>query len=227
MRLKYKIWLWKILFRLLKVNFFESINFPKEILKYFSTCRFQSVIIGANDVSSFDDIKSVLEKSINVVLVEPHPKYFRLLEDEYFDNERYRLINRAIHLSEKKMNLYSVSDIGKYDTWVQGISSFDINHLIKNKIEQRDIEIFSVKCISVEDLLAEFTYPLIPLYIQIDVEGYDFEVFKGINFDKVNVKFLKMEIVNLQPDEVCVIRKKLSRSSFVSFEFRGDLYALK
>ncbi len=227
MRLKYKVWFWKIQFRLFKVNFFERINIPNEILKHFKSIGFQSVIIGANDVSSFDDIETVLEKSINVVLVEPHPKYFHLIEDKYLNNQRYRLVNRAIHLSEQNMSLYSVSNIGKYDSWVQGISSFDINHLIKNKIEPRDIETINVKCISVEDLLTEFTFPEIPLYIQIDVEGYDFEVFKGINFEKFNVKFLKMEVVNLQNYEVHQIREKLSINSFVSFEFNGDLYALK
>jgi FkbM family methyltransferase len=227
MILKIKILVYKVIFKFFRISPLRNFDVSKEILRFFGTKGFQTVLIGANDVVSFDNIEEVLEKSTRVVLIEPHPKYFQILQEKYLNNKKYILISRAIHLTEENMNLYSVSDIGKYETWVQGISSFNINHLIQNKIHPNDIQVFKVNCVSVEDLLSNYTLKNVPLYIQIDVEGYDFEVFKGINFNKFLIKFLKIEIVHLKITEVIKIRTELSRNKFVSFQLKNDLIAIR
>lgn len=74
------------------------------------------------------------------------------------------------------------------------ISSFDINHLIKHKLD--NIHYFEIKCKTLTSLLE--SYDLYELdYLFIDIEGVDAEVLLSLDLSKFDIKNIQIEILHL------------------------------
>ncbi len=58
----------------------------------------------------------------------------------------------------------------------------------------------TVNCITFDDLLKKHKISHIT-YLQIDAEGYDFEILRSIDFDTMKPDMLRYEYVNLERDE--------------------------
>ena len=96
---------------------------------------FGLVVIGAH---SGIHIKDLISEYANqkVLLVEPVPYNYQILENDYKNNENIFISRNAIFDEAKKDNFYhvkkdSIKKLGKH--WASQIGSFDKNHILNHK----------------------------------------------------------------------------------------------
>jgi len=152
------------------------------------------VQIGANDGISFDPIYNLVTKEkVSGIAIEPIPDIFNQLKNNYEKFPQVKLLNVAIHKDQSEMKLYRVDPLNKnYPNWTKGTPSFNKSHHKLGNIPDCDIIEEVVKCISFNDLLDEYSIKNIDL-LQIDTEGYDSEIIKMIDFDRIKPTIISFE----------------------------------
>lgn len=152
------------------------------------------VQIGANDGISFDPIYDLVTKeNVHGIALEPVASIFEKLKKNYAPFPNVIPVNKAIHKTEKEMVLYRVDPENKqYPDWTIGTASFDKSHHDLGKINDADIIEEKVQCISLNDLVSEYKINHIDL-LQIDTEGYDYEIIKMIDFNKIAPSIISFE----------------------------------
>ena len=160
---------------------------------------FGLVVIGAH---SGIHIKDLISEYANqkVLLVEPVPYNYQILENDYKNNENIFISRNAIFDEAKKDNFYhvkkdSIKKLGKH--WASQIGSFDKNHILNHKnkrfdIKDDDIQITEVEFITFQDLVVK--YSINSIYkLQIDVEGAEYKIMNSINYNKIKIKNIFFE----------------------------------
>ena len=147
--------------------------------KFFSEDLVKTVVqIGANDGKRFDTINNFIKKySPTSILVEPIKKDFEELKKNYKGQKGIFFENSAISVDNNIKYLYKVDDkkYHLYDEHVKGISSFEINHLLKHGVSKSHIIKESINSISINDLLNKYSVIELDLLV-IDAEGYDGDI---------------------------------------------------
>ena len=156
--------------------------------------KFFFVQIGANDGISFDPIYNLVTKEqVHGIALEPVTSIYQKLKKNYANFPNVVLVNKDIHKTEKEMVLYRVNPENKqHPDWTIGTASFNKNHHELSNIPDADIIEEKVECISFDDLIAEYKMNHIDL-LQIDTEGYDYEIIKMIDFDKIAPSIISFE----------------------------------
>ena len=168
------------------------------------------VQIGANDGVSYDPIDELVTKEkVKGIVIEPVKDIFEKLKRNYERNPQVSPLNVAIHKDQKEMIIYRVDPNNKeYPEWTKGTPSFNKAHHELSFIEEKDLVEEMVKCISFSDLIEQYKIDKIDL-LQIDTEGYDAEIIKMIDFEKINPTIISFEhgirqgIMTLQQFQQC------------------------
>ena len=160
---------------------------------------FGLVVIGAH---SGIHIKDLISEYANqkVLLVEPVPYNYQILENEYKNNENIFISRNAIFDEAKKDNFDhvkkdSINKLGKH--WASQIGSFDKNHILNHKnkrfdIKDDDIQITEVEFITFQDLVKKYSINSINK-LQIDVEGAEYKIMNSIDYNKIKIKNIFFE----------------------------------
>ena len=160
---------------------------------------FGLVVIGAH---SGIHIKDLISEYANqkVLLVEPVPYNYQILENDYKNNENIFISRNAIFDEAKKDNFYhvkkdSIKKLGKH--WASQIGSFDKNHILNHKnkrfdITDDDIQITEVEFITFQDLVKKYSINSINK-LQIDVEGAEYKIMNSIDYNKIKIKNIFFE----------------------------------
>ena len=160
---------------------------------------FGLVVIGAH---SGIHIKDLISEYANqkVLLVEPVPYNYQILENDYKNNENIFISRNAIFDEAKKDNFYhvkkdSIKKLGKH--WASQIGSFDKNHILNHKnkrfdIKDDDIQITEVEFITFQDLVKKYSINSINK-LQIDVEGAEYQIMNSIDYNKIKIKNIFFE----------------------------------
>ncbi len=160
---------------------------------------FGLVVIGAH---SGIHIKDLISEYANqkVLLVEPVPYNYQILENDYKNNENIFISRNAIFDEAKKDNFYhvkkeSIKKLGKH--WASQIGSFDKNHILNHKnkrfdIKDDDIQITEVEFITFQDLAKKYSINSINK-LQIDVEGAEYKIMNSIDYNKIKIKNIFFE----------------------------------
>ena len=160
---------------------------------------FGLVVIGAH---SGIHIKDLISEYANykILLVEPVPYNYQILENDYKNNENIFISRNAIFDEVKKDNFYhvkkdSIKKLGKH--WASQIGSFDKNHILNHKnkrfdIKDDDIQITEVEFITFQDLVEKYSINSINK-LQIDVEGAEYKIMNSINYNKIEIKNIFFE----------------------------------
>ena len=161
--------------------------------------NFDLVVLGAH---TGEHIKELLNNHINqkILLVEPVPYNYEILEKKFKNLENISICNKAILDKRCKNNFYfvkknSISKLGKH--WASQIGSFDKNHILNHKnkrfhINIEDIESIEVDFITFEDLLKKYSIKKIEK-LQIDVEGAEYKIMKSINYESIKINKILFE----------------------------------
>ena len=174
--------------------------------------------IGGNDGYSKDPIfKFVKKYPWRGIIVEPQEDVFnKKLKKTYRFEKKVILENLAIadQTGTKKLWKIAVSD----SRWATGLASFNKDTLIyqieRNYVADRlkregkpnpektedYLTYEEVECTTIHDLLAKHNFDSLDL-LQIDTEGYDFEIIKTVDFNKLKPKLISFESEHLSADD--------------------------
>ena len=160
---------------------------------------FGLVVIGAHSGIHIKDLISEYANS-KILLVEPVPYNYQILENDYKNNEKIFISRNAIFDEAKKDNFYhvkkeSIKKLGKH--WASQIGSFDKNHILNHKnkrfdIKDDDIQITEVEFITFQDLVKKYSINSINK-LQIDVEGAEYKIMNSIDYNKIKIKNIFFE----------------------------------
>ena len=160
---------------------------------------FGLVVIGAHSGIHIKDLISEYANS-KILLVEPVPYNYQILENDYKNNEKIFISRNAIFDEAKKDNFYhvkkeSIKKLGKH--WASQIGSFDKNHILNHKnkrfdIKDDDIQITEVEFITFQDLVKKYSINSINK-LQIDVEGAEYRIMNSIDYNKIQIKNIFFE----------------------------------
>ncbi len=161
--------------------------------------------IGANDGKRHDPIfPYVKEYGWRGILVEPVPSYFARLKHNYRSFPQLIFENTAISETDGVRDFYRVQEgLNHLPDWCGGIGTFYPQVLLKHRWVIPGIKDYvlreQVKCLSLNSLLEKHEVQKIELLL-IDTEGYDYEIIKQVDFER------------LPPAIVCYEHKHLSRA---------------
>lgn len=161
---------------------------------------FSFLQVGAHDGVSHDKLfEFVTKRKISGVLIEPQPELFAALSANYGRFKKITPLNVAIHKTAKQMSLYRVNfeNLSEAPAWADGIGSFDREHLVRSGIPESAIEEVVVSCQNIMEIIEKYELWSAD-YFQVDVEGYDLEVLRMIDFDKFRPKVIRFEIQSSQ-----------------------------
>ena len=160
---------------------------------------FGLVVIGAHSGLYLKDLVVEYEGR-NILLVEPVPYNYEILDLEYKDDPKIIICKNAIIDKSKKDFFYyvkkeSITKLGKH--WASQIGSFDKNHILNHKnkrfdIKEDDIETIQIEFITFDDLIQKYSIKSIDK-LQIDVEGAEYKIMNSINFQKIEINKILFE----------------------------------
>jgi FkbM family methyltransferase len=147
--------------------------------------------IGAFDGVGDDDLRElIVAHQLRGVLVEPQPAAFARLATTYRDQPQVVLIQAAIAEREGTREFFSRR--GKATM----AASFDRNHLRRHGILDHEIVANEVECHTVSSALRLAGLDRVDL-IQIDAEGFDWEIIQSIDFDRLRPAIVRFEYRNM------------------------------
>jgi FkbM family methyltransferase len=190
-------------------------NFPPNTL-------FTFVQVGANDGVSNDFLFEFLKaRKATGVAIEPVPEYYEKLKRSYGFSQTISLVQLAVHAKEKEVVLFKVKEdsLKNLPAWASGIASLDPLHHKRSNVAIEAMERIRVKADLLMNILSPFQLPKNIDLLQIDVEGYDLEVLRQVDFNQLHPKIIRMEYSNLTEDQTQeAIRMMKNRGYYCFYE---------
>jgi len=204
---------------------------------------FTVIQIGANDGISHDPIHKFIKRDKwNGVLLEPQKYvYDRYLKRIYKKNKGINCYNAAIGEKDGYTGLFRIGFSNS--RWATGLASFNKNHLImafesgyiekcakKYKIRipenphERIIE-EKVEVISPDSLIAKFSINKIDL-LQIDVEGFDYEVIELFNIKKTRPGIICFESSHIEKKAFSECLSLLAKNNYLTKSMGANTIAM-
>lgn len=148
------------------------------------------IVIGANDGVNSDPLFPVLRRDLaQGIVIEPQPEVFRKLVKSYAGFPGVTCRNVAVHPTETTAPLYYI-DVSKargpIPSHVSGMATFDRAVLETSRPEigaefDTVLSTQQVECVPLEAIYEQLGR--VPDVLQIDTEGFDYEIIKTIPFD--------------------------------------------
>jgi FkbM family methyltransferase len=197
--------------------------------------------IGANDGMYNDSLyKFIRRDNWEGILIEPQRNIFIRLKHNYKKMNNLIFENVAVCNKNGLKPLYKISFSDA--NWASSISSFSregvealINsgYVEKNAIKEgiklptnreEYITTEKVNCVTLENLILKYDIKNIDM-LMIDAEGYDFEIIKTINFNKVKPLNIVYEHTHLSKKEKIECKNYLKSAGYNLFEDISDTLA--
>ena len=118
------------------------------------------------------------------------------------------------------------SGLKKLPEWGKGIGTFYINNLIYKNLDNSDISVIEVDCVSFNKLTSQFSNFLEIDFLQIDTEGFDGEIIRSIDFSIFSSKMIKFENCHLAIGELEMLKKLFLKNNYVVFDNVDDSIAI-
>lgn len=209
-----------------------------------STKPFTVIQVGANDGITHDPIHKYIKRDKwQGVTLEPQPDvYNQYLKKIYHNNEGLETLCAAIGEKDGYQKLYKVA-FSKM-RWATGLASFERQNLQKafengyvklncdkygveypSSTEKHITEV-SIKVISPATLLNQYNIENIDL-LQIDTEGYDFEVIKLFEIQNTQPKVIIFENAHLSANHSQECHGLLLKNKYAIKQFGANTVAMK
>jgi len=187
--------------------------------------------IGANDGLRDDPIRDLIIKySLSGLLVEPIAEYYQKLTQNYGEQQHILTENCAVSWKDGTQPLYYVTRTHSIPDWAYGMASFDRNVIAKHKNQIQNIEnyieVMEVPTLSVKTLLAKHGISSAGL-LQIDTEGYDFEIIKMCFASGLSPRLINYEYVHLSLSDQKLCRQFLEERKYRFLNIGKDTLAVR
>jgi FkbM family methyltransferase len=159
------------------------------------------IIIGANDGETKDFLTRYLQnENVSAVLVEPIRNLFLQLKRKFAGKQNLFFENSAIAKRSGKKVMYKIQPASDFPQWAVGLGSFSkdlvLNHENQISNVHKHLVKETVKSITLKNLISKYKLKGIGL-IQIDTEGYDYEILKTIDFKNARPDIIIFEYLHL------------------------------
>lgn len=180
------------------------------IIRLFNNKDFYFVQIGAHDGFTNDPINRYVKRySWRGLLVEPVKKMFDRLKSNYRYQKGLIFENVAVSTKNEVKKLYKIRQGAEgVPDWCDQISSFMPEVILRHEklvpsIRENLIAEETV-CVTLNDLLQKHRIKNIDL-LQIDTEGFDFDIIKSLDFNVFRPRIIRYENFHLrgQDKEEC------------------------
>lgn len=179
---------------------------------------FTVIQIGANDGITHDPIHKFIKRDNWKSMLEPQKHvYDEFLSKIYRKNKGIVTLNAALGEKDGYLNLYKIgfsnarwaTGLATFDKEVL-VKAFDSGHVAKNAAKEKiaipanleeQIVTEKVPLISAEKLLSTYHIDKIDL-LQIDTEGFDYQIIKMFNVEKTKPRMIVFESSHLSKDEL-------------------------
>lgn len=192
--------------------------------------EFYFVQIGANNGVRFDPLYSLVKHyHLPGLLVEPLPDMFEELKRNYQSESQLRFENVAVSRESGQTFLYRFHSDASIGEAAQGMASFD-DTLIRRKALQEDWQPWitreEVVTMSYSGLLEKHRIDAIAL-LQVDVEGFDFEIVKMALSHDVHPDIINFEFKHLSKEDRLASRQMLIKEGYKILDWGTDTLAIK
>lgn len=227
--------LWKKGYNIQRIRKFpeNNINLLKLLVKQLPQNNSQPIIvqIGANDGITSDPVYPIIKNgNWSGVLVEPIPSLYQELKQTYKDVPSLKLENCAIALADGTVTMYQVIPNESLPEYVKILPSFDLNIILKNKPLIPNIEKFiesiEVRAISFKSLLEKYSIQHINL-LQIDAEGFDYEIMKMAFQVPLLPDIINFEYTHFSPQEIEKCGNILADKGYSYLKVGRDIVAVQ
>lgn len=198
--------------------------------------------IGANDGVMSDPINEyVFDFCWQGILIEPIEYYYKQLIKQYEGHTGLHFENLAIGDGRRNIDIFRLNEdiINKYlpdQKWLHGQCSFirkNIEHEVRAKLGAKYPEIANmlinnmivekIYCISFGELLSKYNIQYIDL-LQIDTQGFDYQIIKSIDFNRIKPSMINYESMFDSPDKFNC-KKILKRHGYTLIQHDLDTFA--
>lgn len=234
------------------IGFYKYLYRPKkgsfdDFLNEYSKSKigdFQAVQIGANDGITHDPIHKFIKRDEwKGVLLEPQfYVYDTFLKKIYYKNKGIKTIRAALGDVDGMTTLYKIGFTNM--RWATGLASFNREALAKaftNGSVARNCKKYGIKfpsdgrthivaeevpVLSPKSLLKQYDVPRIDL-LQIDTEGFDYEVIRMFDIANTQPKVINFESVHLSEKDTEACFKLLKENDYVWMQESSNTLAMK
>ena len=190
------------------------------------------VQVGANDGVQRDPIREqILRRRWHGLMVEPVPYVFERLVRNYAAIDRVEPVNVAVADRDGTAELHHLpeSDDPELWHWYHALGSFRRDVVLRHRdlvpdVDERVVST-EVPCLTFDTLCARHGIRTLDV-VQIDVEGYDYEVLRQVDLDRLAPLLVMYEHHHLSPEERADARALLQRAGFEAFAEGLDTVAL-
>ncbi len=189
--------------------------------------------VGANDGITHDPIHKFIKRdNWNGVLLEPQKQvYDEYLRHIYKKNKGIVTLNAAVGFEDGEYNLYKVGFTD--ERWATGLASFDKsvlessfeNGYVQEQAKKHGIEVpeapedqisvEKIASLSPKTILRTYNIDIIHL-LQIDVEGFDFEVIKMFDVAKTKPGMIIFESSHLSEEDYKDCLQHLESNGYIT-----------
>lgn len=177
----------------------------------------------------FWTLRHLCDKGWEGVMIEPHKPFLESIEDhpnlikinKAMDNK----IGVANYTKIKDEDMLSDSDWEPYGiNSYRGMGTIYSGNVLHVSSEYKNItETYEVQTTTFDEVMESLGWDSLD-YLKIDTEGWDFQIFETINFEKYNINIIKMETGYCDPDVVADI---LDDHGYHTEFFDNDILAFK
>lgn len=151
--------------------------------------------VGAFDGLTNDPINPLVRSyGLRGIIVEPQVRACEALRSRYADFPQVVLVNAAVADANGSRDFYTTGS-GPIQQ-----ASFYKAHLLKHKVPAGLIVGQKVRCVTITSLLEEHGLNRLDL-VQVDAEGYDYEIVRTIDFGLVTPLIIRFEHAHLTNDQ--------------------------
>lgn len=178
--------------------------------------HFFFVQVGAHDGKHHDPLHRYVTKyNLHGIALEPQPDIYSELVTTYKNYPTIVCVDEA--LAEKTGAQLFYTSRG-----ATSLGTFDKRLLVGVP----DVEEILVKTITFKDLVERFNVNRID-FLQIDCEGYDFEVLKMFDFEKFDPQIINFESVLFSDETRRECEELLKNHGYILFRYERDTCAYK
>ena len=200
------------------INFSHILKTAERLKKIHSFVQ-----VGSHDGIMHDPLHTFIKHNKwKGILIEPQKLYFDKLKLYYKKRPNLFFINKAVHPSKKKLTLFKVKNANDYSH--TGWASVHPERF-KNTEYEHQTETEEVEACTLMEAIESCKITSLDL-LQIDTEGFDFEIIKMLDFKKITPLIIHYEHIHLSNKDKKKAGILLNMNEFFSFKSKNDTIAL-